>query len=88
MPQESNRPLRPADIKAVAEYVASTIKGKGDPTFAQCQAFFGTGTRVCDVYAKDGERGNKDTASSGPAEASPHQHLKVEAAGDANAPSK
>jgi hypothetical protein len=85
MPPEANRPLRPADIKAVAEYVVANIKGKGDPTFAQCQAFFGTGTRVCDVYAKENEGGSKD---SGTAEASPHRHMQVEAAGDANAPSK
>ena len=88
MPPEANRPLRPADIKSVAEYVVSHIKGQGDPTFAQCQAFFGTGTRVCDVYAKQGEGGSKDTASSVPTEASPHPHMQVEAAGDANAPGK
>jgi hypothetical protein len=88
MPPEANRPLRPADIKAVAEYVVSHIKGQGDPTFTQCQAFFGAGTRVCDVYAKQGEGGSKDTASSAPAEASPHAHMQVEAAGDANAPGK
>ena len=63
--RRTNRPLRPADIKAVAEYVVSHIKGKGEPTFAQCQAFFGTGTRVCDVYAKQGEGGSKDACFLG-----------------------
>jgi mono/diheme cytochrome c family protein len=89
MPPGTSHPLRPDDIKAVAEYVATQIKGKGEPTFAQCQAFFGSETRVCDVYAKQGEGGgNQDAASSGAAGASPHQHMQVEAAGDANAPSK
>ncbi len=54
MPPEPDHPLRQADIDAVATYVVTNIKGKGDPTLAQCRAFFGTGTRVCDVYAQSG----------------------------------
>ena len=82
MPPEPDHPLRPADIKAVAEYVVSTIKGKGEPTFDQCQAFFGGGTRVCNVYAKQGEASSQEV-SAGPAT---HAHLQVEAAPDSNAP--
>jgi hypothetical protein len=84
MPPEANRPLRPAEIKAVAEYVVTQIRGKGEPTFAQCQKFFGTGTRVCDVYAKQGE-GAEDGSLSGSSEAPSHRHLQVDAASDANA---
>jgi hypothetical protein len=78
MPPEPDHPLRPSDIQAVAKYVEKQIKGKGDPTLAQCQAFFGTGTRVCDIYAPDGTR----TVQSASA---PSGHMKVEAASDANA---
>jgi len=86
MPPGTSHPLRPADITAVAEYVATYIKGKGDPTFAQCQAFFGNETRVCDVYARPGESA-RDASAPGSTEAASHRHLQVEAASDANAPS-
>lgn len=82
MPPEPDHGLRPKEIKAVAEYVATHIKDQGEPTFSQCQAFFGTGTRVCDVYAKQG--GDRDTTQAASA---PRQHLKVDAASDANAAS-
>jgi mono/diheme cytochrome c family protein len=86
MPPGTSHPLRPADIKAVAEYVATHIKAKGEPTFAQCQAFFGSDTRVCDVYARQGD-GARDASAPGSAEVPSHRHMQVEAAGDANAPS-
>jgi Cytochrome C oxidase, cbb3-type, subunit III len=86
MPPGTSHPLRPADIKMVAEYVATQIKGKGEPTFAQCQAFFGGETRVCDVYARQGE-GARDASASSAAEVPSHRHMQVEAASDANAPS-
>ena len=93
MPPEPDHPLRQADIDAVAKYVVANIKGKGDPTLAQCQAFFGTGTRVCDVYAqsngKPGSGGDQPTASVQHASSGPHAtsppHLSVDAAPDANA---
>ncbi len=51
MPPEPNNFLRPSEIDAVADYVIATIKGRGDePTLAECQAFYGTHSRVCDVY--------------------------------------
>lgn len=75
LPPEPDHPLREPDIKAVAAYVVANIKGKGDPDLAQCQAFFGSGTRVCDVY-RTAAAGSGQTAST---------HPKVEAASDANA---
>ena len=33
--------LGPEEIEAVADYVISAIKGKGDPNLADCVAFFG-----------------------------------------------
>ncbi|PPQ36164.1 hypothetical protein CCS01_05580 [Rhodopila globiformis] len=85
MPPEPDHPLRPADIKAVAHYVFEKLKGSGDPTFAQCQTFFGTRTRACDVY-EDQSSGHVQAAAAERDQASPRQHMKVEAASDANAP--
>lgn len=81
MPPEPDHPLRPGDIKAVATYVVTSIKGKGEPDFSQCQAFFGTGSRVCDIYAKQGQVASTSTRST----STPHGHVKVETAADANA---
>jgi mono/diheme cytochrome c family protein len=52
MPQEANVFLRPKDIEDVADYVIAHIKGKGEPTFAECTAFFSETSRVCDIYKK------------------------------------
>lgn len=52
MPPETAVFLRPAEIDAVATYVVTQLKGKGDPTAAECTAFFGTTSRACDVYRK------------------------------------
>jgi mono/diheme cytochrome c family protein len=81
MPPASDHPLRPADIQAVAAYVVTSIKGKGDPTLGQCQAFFGTGSRVCDIYASQ-------DAKTAPPPGSVSGHMKVEAAKDPNATAK
>jgi hypothetical protein len=65
MPPEPDHPLRLTAIDAVATYVVTHIKGKGNPTLAQCQAFFGTETRACDVYAQsDTTSGVKSDAHS------------------------
>ncbi len=85
MPPEPDHTLREPDIEAVAKYVVQHVKGQGDPTFAQCQAFFGTGTRVCDVYAKQ-DTGTVQPASAPAPDVGSHAHLKVDAATDANAP--
>ncbi len=79
MPPEPDHPLRPEEIKAVAGYVVTSIKGKGAPNLTDCQAFFGTASRVCDIYQPADGR-------SGAVAASSHGHLKVDAAQDANAP--
>src|SRR5580692_9556399 len=50
MPQEAGTFLRPNDIEAVADYVIANLKGKGEPNYAECAAFFGDTSRVCDVY--------------------------------------
>ena len=85
MPPEPDHPLRSADIHAVANYVITVIKGKGDPTFAQCQAFFGSDSRVCNTYANPGEA-SRQSASPSPdmPVATAPAHLKVETAADAN----
>ena len=50
MPPEANTFLRPNDIDAVADYVITLIKGKGEPNHAECVGFFGDTSRVCDIY--------------------------------------
>lgn len=46
--------LRPEEIAAVADYVLGAIKGKGDPSLADCAAFFGEESKACDVYKGGG----------------------------------
>lgn len=46
--------LKPDEIEAVAGYVLSHIKGKGDPALADCTAFFGEGSSACEVYKAGG----------------------------------
>jgi hypothetical protein len=46
--------LRDEEIAAVAEYVLIDIKGKGEPNLADCIAFFGDQSNVCDVYKAGG----------------------------------
>jgi mono/diheme cytochrome c family protein len=50
MPPESATFLRPNDIAAVADYVIAHIKGKGEPSYAECISFFSDSSRVCNVY--------------------------------------
>lgn len=50
MPPEGGVFLRPNDIQAVAEYVLAHIKGRGEPNYDECTAFFGNTSRVCDIY--------------------------------------
>ncbi|MGI4798019.1 MAG: c-type cytochrome [Janthinobacterium lividum] len=50
MPPSANVVLGPQEIDAVADYVLANIKGKGDPNLADCVAFFGDTSRVCDIY--------------------------------------
>jgi mono/diheme cytochrome c family protein len=53
---QANVFLRPEEIAAVAEYVISSIKGKGEPNLADCIAFFGEESKACDVYKGGGHR--------------------------------
>lgn len=39
--------LREAEIEAVAEYVEAEIKGKGEPTYEDCVAFWGADSHEC-----------------------------------------
>ena len=52
MPPTATLFLRPAEIEAVADYVLVSIKGKGDVSLADCEAFFGKGNRQCAQYEK------------------------------------
>jgi mono/diheme cytochrome c family protein len=66
MPPEGGTFLRPNDIAAVADYVMSHIKGNGEPTYAECTAFFSDSSRVCDIYKTQGKQKPADaTASTG-----------------------
>ncbi len=42
--------LREADIEVVIDYVIANIKGKGEPDYADCATFFGTESRMCNLY--------------------------------------
>ena len=86
IPPEADHPLRPADIDAVAKYVVEHIKGQGEATLDQCHSFFGEGSRVCDLYAKQEEGGIQHASAEQQDPAETHQHMKVEAATDTNAP--
>ena len=50
IPVEATVFLRPNEVDAVAGYVLADIKGRGEPTYDECLAFFGDGSRVCNVY--------------------------------------
>ena len=50
VPVEATTFLRPNEVAAVAGYVVAEVKGKGEPNYAECLAFFGEGSRVCNVY--------------------------------------
>lgn len=50
MPIEGKVFLRPAEIEAVTDYVIANLQHHGEPTYADCEAFFGAGARTCNVY--------------------------------------
>ncbi|GAA0572546.1 hypothetical protein GCM10009416_09000 [Craurococcus roseus] len=54
VPGAGVRFLRPREIETVADYVVAEIKGKGDPDHADCTAYFGEGSRVCQQYQRPG----------------------------------
>jgi hypothetical protein len=65
MPPEGGTFLRPKDIEAVADYVIAHIKGAGEPTYAECVAFFSSSSRVCDVYKTEAQKPDHAAASTG-----------------------
>jgi mono/diheme cytochrome c family protein len=50
MPPEAAGLLRPGEVEAVVDYVIAHVKGKGEPTYDECIAFFGNASRVCGIY--------------------------------------
>jgi mono/diheme cytochrome c family protein len=67
IPQEAGTFLRPNDIEAVADYVIANLKGKGEPNYAECVAFFGDTSRVCDIYKTQAPpAANSDVAAGKP----------------------
>jgi mono/diheme cytochrome c family protein len=64
IPPEGGVLLRPGDIDAVADYVLVNIKGKGEPNYEQCVSFFGSSSRVCDIY-KAGPMSSSRSPQSG-----------------------
>lgn len=64
MPPEGGTFLRPKDIDAVADYVLAHIKGAGDPTYAECVAFFSTSSRVCDIYKTQSQQAGDAAAGT------------------------
>ena len=50
IPIEATTFLRPNEIAAVTDYVIVVVKGRGEPNYAECTAFFGKGSRVCNIY--------------------------------------
>lgn len=63
MPPEANVFLRPADMEAVADYVLAHLTGRGEPSFEECIAFYGAGSRVCDVYRQQPAASSAATAA-------------------------
>jgi hypothetical protein len=54
MPPEPATYLRLNEIDTVATYVIDHIKGKGATTYADCTAFWGGTSRVCNIYKDPG----------------------------------
>jgi Cytochrome c len=50
MPPEAAGFLRPGEVEALVDYVIAHVKGKGEPTYDECTAFFGSASRVCGIY--------------------------------------
>ena len=66
IPPEANVFLRHEDVEAVADYVLTHIKGKGEPTYAECADFFGTTSHVCDIYKTEQPSGTQTTSTGQP----------------------
>jgi hypothetical protein len=64
MPPEANIFLRSADISAVADYVIAHIKGKGEPSYADCISFFSEGSKVCNIYKSEPAQSAESTGKT------------------------
>ncbi len=65
IPPEANVFLRHEDVEAVADYVLAHLKGRGEPSHAECTDFFGTTSHVCDIY-KDAQPSPTQTSTGQP----------------------
>lgn len=52
MPERSSTTLQADEIDALADYVATKLKGSGEVTRQQCVDYFGKGTARCDQYSQ------------------------------------
>ncbi len=50
MPVQAVAFLRPVEIEAVTDYMVANLQRRGEPSFAECTAFFGENVRVCNTY--------------------------------------
>lgn len=50
MPIEALAFLRPSEIEAVTDYVIAKVQHRGEPSYGDCEAFFGNGARTCNTY--------------------------------------
>jgi mono/diheme cytochrome c family protein len=50
MPPKAPEPLRRPEIEAVADYVLRNIRGRGEPSYAECVAFWGSESKMCHSY--------------------------------------
>ncbi len=51
-PPVPQNPLTRDEIAGVADYVLATYAGKGEPTYAECQVFWGRENTRCEPYKK------------------------------------
>ena len=66
IPPEANVFLRREDVETVADYVLTHIKGRGEPTYAECTDFFGSTSHVCDIYKTEPPSGTQATSTGQP----------------------
>jgi mono/diheme cytochrome c family protein len=50
VPPGADQFLRPPEIEKITDYVLVEVKGKGEPNLADCEAFWGRGSRLCHEY--------------------------------------
>ena len=52
MPPRAVEALAPREIDAIAIFLEARVKGQGPATLADCEFFFGPGTKECDQFKK------------------------------------